>query len=48
MIALSAMTSEKDINSGFEAGFDDYVAKFDKDTLLRSLSQQFKIQGDAA
>lgn len=48
LIALSAMTSEKDINRGFEAGFDDYVAKFDKDTLLRSLSQQFKIQGDAA
>ncbi len=48
LIALSALTSEKDINRGFEAGFDDYVAKFDKDTLLRSLSQQFKIQGDAA
>ena len=48
LIALSALSSEKDINRGFEAGFDDYVAKFDKDTLLRSLSQQFKIQGDAA
>lgn len=48
LIALSALTSEKDISRGFEAGFDDYVAKFDKQSLLRSLSQQFKIQGDAA
>ncbi len=48
LVALSALSSEKDINRGFEAGFDDYVAKFDKDTLLRSLSQQFKIKGDAA
>ncbi len=48
LVALSASTAEDDINSGYEAGFDDYVAKFDKDTLLRSLSQQFKIQGDAA
>lgn len=48
LVALSALSGEKDINRGFDAGFDDYVAKFDKDTLLRSLSQQFKIQGDAA
>ena len=48
MIALSALASENDVNRGFEAGFDDYVAKFDKDVLLRSLQQQAKIKGDAA
>lgn len=48
LVALSALSSERDVNRGFEAGFDDYVAKFDRDTLLRSLSQQFKIKGDAA
>ncbi len=48
LVALSALSNERDVNRGFEAGFDDYVAKFDKDTLLRSLSQQFKIKGDAA
>lgn len=48
LVALSALSGEGDVNRGFEAGFDDYVAKFDKDTLLRSLSQQFKIKGDAA
>jgi len=48
MVALSALASERDVNRGLEAGFNDYVAKFDKDTLLRSLSQQLTIQGDAA
>lgn len=48
LVALSSLSGEQDVNRGFEAGFDDYVAKFDKDTLLRSLSQQFKIKGDAA
>ena len=48
MIALSSLATEKDINRGREAGFDDYVAKFDKETLLRSLSQQLKLKGNAA
>ncbi|MCJ9429572.1 hybrid sensor histidine kinase/response regulator [Kordiimonas marina] len=48
LIALSALATERDIARGHEAGFDDYVAKFDKETLLRSLSQQLKIKGDAA
>lgn len=48
MIALSALATERDINRGRDAGFDDYVAKFDKETLIRSLSQQLKIRGDAA
>lgn len=48
LVALSALKNEADINRGLEAGFDDYVAKFDKEILLRSLSQQFKIKGDAA
>ncbi|PCI59252.1 MAG: hybrid sensor histidine kinase/response regulator [Kordiimonadales bacterium] len=48
LIALSALASARDINRGHEAGFDDYVAKFDKETLLRSLSQQLQIKGTAA
>jgi two-component system chemotaxis sensor kinase CheA len=48
MVALSALASERDVNRGLQAGFSDYVAKFDKETLLRSLSQQLKIRGDAA
>jgi len=48
LVALSALATERDINRGHEAGFDDYIAKFDKETLLKSLSQQLKIRGDAA
>ena len=48
LVALSALATERDINKGLEAGFDDYLAKFDKATLLKSLSQQLKIKGDAA
>ncbi|WND01887.1 chemotaxis protein CheW [Temperatibacter marinus] len=48
LIALSSLASDKDINHGIEVGFDDYVAKFDQETLLRSLAQQLKLQGDAA
>ncbi|MBL4789073.1 MAG: response regulator [Kordiimonadaceae bacterium] len=48
LIALSALATERDISRGHEAGFDDYVAKFDKETLLRSLSQQLQIKGTAA
>lgn len=48
LVALSSLATERDINRGHEAGFDDYIAKFDKETLLRSLAQQLKIKGDAA
>ncbi len=48
LVALSALTSERDLERGRAVGFDDYVAKFDKETLLQALSMQLKIQGDAA
>jgi len=48
LVALSALATERDVQRGHEAGFDDYIAKFDKATLLRSLAQQLKIKGDAA
>lgn len=48
LVALSSLATERDISRGHEAGFDDYIAKFDKETLLRSLAQQLKIKGDAA
>ena len=37
VIALSGKVTEADVACGREAGFTDYVAKFDRDTLLRSL-----------
>ena len=48
LIALSALAGEKDIAKGHSVGFDDYVAKFDRESLLRALQQQLHIKGDAA
>lgn len=39
MVALSSHTSPRDFDRGREVGFDDYVAKFDRDALLATLSQ---------
>jgi two-component system chemotaxis sensor kinase CheA len=39
LIALSSHATERDVERGREAGFDDYVAKFDRDSLLVTLRQ---------
>ncbi len=38
MVALSSHATPQDIDRGMSVGFNDYVAKFDRDTLLNSLS----------
>ncbi len=38
IVALSSHTTPRDLDRGREAGFTDYVAKFDRDALLMSLS----------
>jgi len=42
MVALSSHATPQDIDRGIEVGFSKYVAKFDKDTLLHTLSQTLK------
>ncbi len=37
MVALSSHATEKDFENGRAAGYDDYVAKFDRDALLQTL-----------
>jgi two-component system chemotaxis sensor kinase CheA len=37
VIALSARAAPEDVEAGRRAGFTDYVAKFDRDALLRSV-----------
>jgi two-component system chemotaxis sensor kinase CheA len=37
VIALSARASPEDIETGRRAGFTDYVAKYDRTALLRSV-----------
>lgn len=39
LVALSSHASARDLDRGRQAGFNDYVAKFDRDALLYTLSQ---------
>lgn len=39
MVALSSHATPQDIDRGMEVGFSKYIAKFDRDTLLSTLSQ---------
>ncbi len=48
LIALSSHTGTKDFERGREAGFDDYVAKSDRDALLAAINQTLTATGDSA
>ena len=48
MIALSSHASPRDLDRGRQAGFTDYVAKFDRDALLYALQQTLSEQKGAA
>ena len=48
MVALSANSSEKRFERGREAGFDNYVEKLDRDTLLKAIEEQISDQETAA
>jgi len=39
MVALSSHASEQDFEKGREVGFNDYVAKFDRDALVETLAE---------
>ncbi len=39
LLALSSHANSKDIDRGKEAGFNKYIAKFDRDTLLDTISE---------
>lgn len=43
MVALSSHTSPRDLDRGREVGFNDYVAKDDRDALLQTLSQTISV-----
>jgi two-component system chemotaxis sensor kinase CheA len=47
MVALSSHATPEDFDRGREAGFSDYVAKFDRDTLLQVLSEALSVKGVA-
>ncbi len=47
IVALSSHTTADDFDRGRAVGFSDYVAKFDKDSLMTVLSQTLKASGNA-
>jgi two-component system chemotaxis sensor kinase CheA len=47
MVALSSHATPEDFDRGREAGFSDYVAKFDRDTLLQVLGEALSVKGVA-
>jgi two-component system, chemotaxis family, sensor kinase CheA len=48
IVALSSHTTPSDLDRGREVGFSDYVAKFDRDALLTTLSETLSLQKSAA
>jgi two-component system, chemotaxis family, sensor kinase CheA len=47
MVALSAHATEKDFERGREVGYDDHVAKFDRDALVQTLEQVLRSKSQA-
>lgn len=48
LVALSSRREPEDIERGRQAGFTDYVAKFDRDVLIETISERLKTAGEAA
>ena len=48
LVALTSHATPKDFERGRMAGFDDYVAKFDRDALLTAMSESLAMTGEAA
>jgi two-component system, chemotaxis family, sensor kinase CheA len=48
MVALSSHATDKDFERGREVGFNDYVAKFDRDSLLQTIAQMLAVIKGAA
>jgi two-component system chemotaxis sensor kinase CheA len=48
LVALSSHATPQDLDRGREVGFTDYIAKFDRDALLSTLSATFSLQRGAA
>ncbi|MEW5728292.1 MAG: chemotaxis protein CheW, partial [Pseudomonadota bacterium] len=48
MIALSSHATEKDFERGRQVGFNDYVAKFDRDSLLQTIATMLAATKGAA
>lgn len=47
MVALTSHARPEDIDHGYQSGFDEYIAKFDRDTLLSTISKTLSKGVDA-
>ncbi len=47
MVALTSHATPEDIDHGYQSGFDEYIAKFDRDTLLSTISKTLSRGGEA-
>ncbi|MCK4944663.1 MAG: chemotaxis protein CheW [Alphaproteobacteria bacterium] len=43
LVALSSHATTQDVDRGKAAGFDDYIAKFDREALLQSIAQKGEV-----
>ncbi len=48
LVALSSHATAKDLERGREAGFDDYIAKFDREGLLRAVNRIGQLHSEVA
>ncbi|HRW28828.1 MAG TPA: hypothetical protein P5227_02480, partial [Emcibacteraceae bacterium] len=48
LVALSANSSQARFDKGREVGFDNYVEKLDRDTLLKAIEEQINNHETAA
>ena len=48
LVALTSHANPKDIDRGMNVGFNKYIAKFDRDTLLNTISQTLSEQNNEA
>lgn len=48
MVALTSHATPQDVDRGRAAGFSNYIAKFDRDTLLNTLAQTLAEYGEAS
>jgi two-component system chemotaxis sensor kinase CheA len=48
MVALTSHATPQDVDRGRAAGFSNYIAKFDRDTLLNALAQTLAEYGEAS
>ena len=48
MVAMTSHATPEDIDHGYKSGFDRYIAKFDRETLLDTITRTLALGGQSA